>query len=114
MNFTSENFFIETKTSFTSCDRPDRDPDYTSDSGSSYWYTEDGVIRESNHWGRGVATCEWLIDDCYFGYGMRCGYPRIDENGDRYLEMINPWCDDADHRFDSICGFSKWTDFQTV
>lgn len=33
---------------------------FKSKSGSSYFYTEDGVYRYSNHWGR-VANCRWKI-----------------------------------------------------
>lgn len=35
-------------------------PQYISKSGSSYFYTEEGVYRYSNHWGR-VANCRWKI-----------------------------------------------------
>jgi hypothetical protein len=33
---------------------------YKSKSESSYYYTENGVYRKSNHWGR-VANCRWKI-----------------------------------------------------
>jgi hypothetical protein len=33
---------------------------YKSNFGSSYFYTEQGVYRSSNHWGR-VANCRWKI-----------------------------------------------------
>jgi len=33
---------------------------YQSKSGSLYFYTEEGVFRYSNHWGR-VANCRWKI-----------------------------------------------------
>ncbi|REH52541.1 hypothetical protein C7448_103276 [Tenacibaculum gallaicum] len=33
---------------------------FQSKSGSYYYYTEDGVFRYSNHWGR-VANCRWKI-----------------------------------------------------
>ncbi len=42
------NFFDEMKAHFQS------------KSGSYYYYTEDGVFRYSNHWGR-VANCRWKI-----------------------------------------------------
>lgn len=35
-------------------------PNYTSKSGSSYYFTEDGVYRVSNHWGR-AANCKWRL-----------------------------------------------------
>ena len=36
-----------------------RKPDYVSNSGSQYWYTEDSVYRMSDHWGDYVASCDW-------------------------------------------------------
>ena len=33
---------------------------YTSNSGSSYYFTEKGVYRKSNHWGR-AANCKWRL-----------------------------------------------------
>ena len=46
--------------------RPRRQPDYVSRDrngkvSSEYWYTEDGVIRGSDHWGEGVASCDWSL-----------------------------------------------------
>ena len=35
-------------------------PDYKSKSGSSYFFTQDGVYRLSNHWGR-AANCKWRL-----------------------------------------------------
>ncbi|WP_309640506.1 hypothetical protein [Flavobacterium sp.] len=35
-------------------------PDYKSKSGSSYYFTDDGVYRLSNHWGR-AANCKWRL-----------------------------------------------------
>jgi len=34
--------------------------DYKSKSGSSYFFTDDGVYRLSNHWGR-AANCKWRL-----------------------------------------------------
>lgn len=36
---------------------------YTSKSGSSYYYTSLGVYRKSNHWGR-AAKCRWVLESC--------------------------------------------------
>lgn len=33
---------------------------YTSKSGSSYYFTDEGVYRVSNHWGR-AANCRWRL-----------------------------------------------------
>ncbi|GEP50940.1 hypothetical protein FNO01nite_16120 [Flavobacterium noncentrifugens] len=35
-------------------------PNYKSKSGSSYFFTETGVYRLSNHWGR-AANCKWRL-----------------------------------------------------
>ncbi|WP_430412826.1 hypothetical protein [Kordia sp.] len=57
------NFFKNTYCVFTAVDRSilaDKKPDYTSRSGSQYYYTTAGVYRISSHWGR-AATCKWRI-----------------------------------------------------
>lgn len=57
------NFFVNTIAEYKEIEnRPDREPDYISNSGSKYWYTEDGVIRGSDHWGGGIASCDWFLD----------------------------------------------------
>lgn len=38
----------------------DLKPNYTSKSGSSYYFTTEGVYRVSNHWGR-AANCKWRL-----------------------------------------------------
>lgn len=39
---------------------PKDKPDYESQSGSQYYFTEAGVFRISNHWGR-AAKCKWKL-----------------------------------------------------
>lgn len=58
-----DNFYISTIAKFDSIDKPDGPSDFESKSGSRYWYTKDGVIREADHWYRNVASCDWYIDD---------------------------------------------------
>ena len=55
----SSTFFDYTIVTFRECEKPDREPDFTSNSGSRYWYYEDGVIRGADHWGSRVANCDW-------------------------------------------------------
>lgn len=60
------NFFVNTMAEFEKTERPNREPDYVSKDrnghiSSRYWYTDEGVIRGSNHWGNGVASCDWLL-----------------------------------------------------
>lgn len=76
-----DTFYLATIATFTRVNRrPDREPDYISKKdyfiepndvfeegewvekiSSRYWYTEDGVFRESDHWGD-VATCHWPLE----------------------------------------------------
>ncbi|MBQ6447085.1 MAG: phage portal protein [Bacillus sp. (in: Bacteria)] len=62
-----DNFYINTVAEFDDVDsRPKGKPDYVSYTktgkiSSEYWYTEDGVIRGSNHWGKDVASCDWYL-----------------------------------------------------
>ena len=61
-----DNFYVNTIAEFKETKRPRRKPDhisYTRDGkvSSEYWYSESGVIRGSNHWGTGVASCDWYI-----------------------------------------------------
>lgn len=74
------NFYKFTDGHFTPCAIPDRAPDYRS-ADSSYWYSDEGVVRQSDHWGRGIASCTWTLGDepsapCYRnkGLGQRSGF----------------------------------------
>lgn len=57
------------------------DLSYKSKSGSVYYYTAEGVYRESNHWGR-AANCRWRLQS--------------DEKNVNQFQRI---------------GYAKWTDF---
>lgn len=63
----ADNFYVCTIAEFQPvARRPRRQPDYVSRNrdgkiSSEYWYTPDGVIRGSKHWGAGVASCDWFI-----------------------------------------------------
>lgn len=50
---------------------------FKSKSGSYYFYTEEGVFRYSDHWGR-VATCRWRIKgiDVYKNQDFYVGYAK--------------------------------------
>jgi len=62
---------------------------YTSKSGSSYYFTEEGVYRVSNHWGR-AANCRWRL------------ITRTSSNSNSSLKVNN---------FQSRVGYANWTDF---
>ena len=77
-----ENFFYNTIAKFEPLkSRPRRSPDYVSRNrydgkvSSEYWYTKDGVIRGSDHWGEEVASCDWYYGDSY-GFASRKGSKR--------------------------------------
>ena len=61
-NFNQHNFFKHTFCEFQQLDSftfP-KNENYKSKSESSYFYTDEGVYRKSNHWGR-VANCRWKL-----------------------------------------------------
>ena len=70
------NFFTETIVLYQETEKPDREPDFTSGSGSRYWYSKEGVIRGSDHWGNGVARCDWALKQkngrTIYGYDYDC------------------------------------------
>lgn len=63
-----DNFWRSTQAKFEVCDYPrDREPDFSSKSGSVYWDDGDGVIRRSDHWTgqfgvTRIVDCRWTID----------------------------------------------------
>ena len=60
--YNSTNFFKHTFCEFNQVDDFDfpENTNYKSKSDSCYFYTNDGVYRKSNHWGR-VANCRWKL-----------------------------------------------------
>jgi len=63
--YTKHNFFKHTYCVFKGADLneiKEKTANYTSKSGSSYFYTIEGVYRLSNHWGR-AANCRWRIEN---------------------------------------------------
>lgn len=84
---TKDNYYSSTACNWSEVDKaPEGKPDYTSDSGSKYWYTEQGVYRESDHWGFGVGSCDWTLNS-------------------------NPELSHRDEEGDRI-GFAQWKDFK--
>lgn len=93
------NFFHSTIAEFEPVEKPNREPDYIStdsfgnETGSVYWYTKDGVIRGSDHWGKGISSCDWGLK------GEKLSTDRItivgNDRGGRTTKY----------------GFCKWEDF---
>lgn len=114
MKYNENNFFEATNANFISCEIPTSEPDFTSHSGSKYWYTEDGVIRVSNRWGCAIASCNWYIDGKAYGYGMH-EYVRK-ENGridlkDGVFADGTPFEHQYHEAEREVAGFAKWADF---
>ena len=66
MTIDKTNFHLSTYGRFVVVDAPSRKADYISytpwgEISSIYHYTNEGVIRTSNHWG-GVASCQWNLE----------------------------------------------------
>ena len=78
--FTFDNFYKDTKAVFEGTERPKGKPDYTSYSGSEYWYGEDKggkyVVRGSDHW-----SGEFKVKDGERTNVGRNHYSEITENG---------------------------------
>lgn len=84
--YNQTNFFKHTFCEFKQVDHFEFTPDtnYQSKSESLYFYTNVGVYRKSNHWGR-VANCRW----------------KLDSNENYRNQQI-------------ATGFAKWTDFYPI
>jgi hypothetical protein len=66
MTIDKSNFHLSTYGRFEIIETPNRPADYISyttwgEISSIYHYTENGVIRTSNHWGA-VASCQWNLE----------------------------------------------------
>lgn len=115
--FNENNFFESTAANFVSCEKPNREADYISASGSAYWYTENGVVRGSNHWGEGVASCNWFLNGGAYGYGMH-PYKRV-WNGERWA-ITREYADGATpeqidyEMMPPAYGFAKWDAFEFI
>lgn len=84
MQYTRYNFHNHTFCIFKQVDWSvlhDLKPNYKSPSGSRYYFTEQGVYRVSNHWGR-AANCRWRL-------AVNKEYKNQKE----------------------VCGFALWTEF---
>lgn len=89
-----DNCIQATKGIFRKIDSiPDKDPCFTSDTGSKYWYTEEGMIRYSDHWGV-VSYSRWGYED-----------------------EIGPWGNDDDFPCEKgqfKLGFVAWSDLEII
>jgi hypothetical protein len=89
-NITFDNFHINTFTNYKqikTSEIPNKEPNFVSNSGSKYWYIEETeeVIRQSNHWGRTIASCNWLLD----GYSVKKQSQGISKLSDFHREFLS-------------------------
>lgn len=114
-DITYGNFYDYTKATFNEVEKPAREADYTSNSGSQYWYGEDKngqyVVRGSNHWsgigrdqedldrgrtfaernGRNtlIGSCQWELISNKTSKELRDSYPNP-IYGKVYLKDMKP------------------------
>ena len=92
--FNEENFYMGTEAVWEECECPEGSPDYESYSGSDYWYEGPWVYRRSDHWGHGVSTCNWYLNEddgrssFNWGGGTRCGRCRFSNFEFSYPDMM--------------------------
>ncbi|MHC5201661.1 hypothetical protein [Myroides sp. LJL119] len=93
------NFFKHTFCDWKLIDQSfikDKTPDYKSQTGSAYYFDEQGLARYSDHWGR-AANCRWrLIKEDKNNKGFFLGYAKWvdfypnDEKSDLFAIIYNP------------------------
>lgn len=72
--FDKDNFFVATKANYIKCKMPKGEADYTSRTGSKYYYSENGVVRVSDHWGYMIASCQWNLNNDYSEKEIKAGF----------------------------------------
>lgn len=123
-----ENFYIGSKAIFKGCRRPKRDPDYISYNeygvvSSEYWYTTEGVYRDSRHW-----SSIWNISKELQDY-IKKYWPNPDYQDERFIlnhiikDESEKWplfvCGKVSSCFWTLkysklttCGFCRWKNFK--
>lgn len=77
--FSWANFHDASTADFQPCERPAREPDFVSGSGSRYWNTPEGVVREGDHWMAGIRSCNWYLAGATYKGPNRCGFCRWED-----------------------------------
>lgn len=95
--YTRLNFFKYTFAIFKKVAQPEQflKPHYISKHGSQYFFTDEGVYRYSNHWGR-VGNCRWRLDGIDFkqqtAFWGFCSWDKFFKNNDVdsifYIEQV--------------------------
>lgn len=96
--YNENNFFENTAAVFSICDKPNREPDYISASGSSYWYENNGVVRCADHWGWGIASCCWYLRELEMSWSSFANF----------LTLYSKFGDER------VCAFCAFDDFKNA
>lgn len=97
--FNKTNFFKHTFCGFTKVENGffnENEMHFKSKSGSKYFYTEEGVYRYSNHWGR-VANCRWRLisndtlksQNYYVGFARWSNFYALNETEKQFYISVN-------------------------
>jgi hypothetical protein len=96
--YNKTNFFKHTFCEFQQVDKFEfpEETNYKSKSESMYFYTDEGVYRKSNHWGR-VANCRWKIkaNEAYknqqivVGFGKWADFCPINSTEKNFFIVVN-------------------------
>lgn len=111
-SYNRTNFFKHTYCVFIEVnpnELPNKQPDYKSKSNSLYYFTEEGVFRKSNHWGR-AANCRWkLISKSYKSQNEIVAfarwvdfYPNNDSEKLYFIQINSNYEVTFHHKFESI------------
>ena len=101
--FNKDNFHESTLANWKEQDKKEakkfidyNNPDFSSPSGSDYFYTDKGVYRLSDHWGINIRSCSWLLDfeerqskKLLLGFCLFSDF--YDSNPIRYLDSNYPY-----------------------
>ena len=109
MGRSRSNFYRPSVADFRRADAPLRPPDHVSHTGSSYWYADDGVFRESDHWGFGIGSSDWFIEGCAHGFGVHASFVDLTPGRECFLRV--PFLDDDEESMERVCGFCPWEGF---
>lgn len=90
-----DNFYCNSIGFWEPAEKPNWPFDHQSESGSVYWYTPEGIYRESDHWGRNIASCSWYYDIPYNGEETEYGKQ-----------------DDTKTFEEPVVGFIRWKDLK--
>lgn len=87
-----DNFHLDTFADFKkikASEIPKKEPDFVSKSGSKYWHSNDSVIRQSNHWGRTIGSCNWLLNSS-FHKGLSQGICSLNDFEKQQFDILKP------------------------